>query len=84
MLACVLHVKQTLVYVQAPMLISPSDCTYRSGSMSTGQTGRLHHAMNAGFRSAKSCARISPSHEIEGQTLDSQLLVNLGVGWAVD
>ena len=34
------------------MLARPPGCSHRSGSMSTGQPGRLHHAMNAGSRSA--------------------------------
>ena len=36
------------------MLARPPDCTYRNGSMATGQPGRLHHAMNSGLPS-KNC-----------------------------
>jgi hypothetical protein len=37
---------QSFRYVQAPILARPPGCTHRCGSMSTGQPGRLHHAMN--------------------------------------
>lgn len=36
---------QSFLYVQAPILARPPDCTHRCGSKSTGQPGRLHHAM---------------------------------------
>jgi len=38
--------RQSFRYVQAPMLASPPDGTYRTGSGSYGQPGRLHHAMD--------------------------------------
>jgi hypothetical protein len=38
--------RQSFRYVQAPMVASPPGCTYRAGSMSCGQPGRLHHAMD--------------------------------------
>ena len=38
--------RQSFRYVQAPMLASPPDGTYRAGSKSYGQPGRLHHAMD--------------------------------------
>jgi hypothetical protein len=38
--------RQSFRYVQAPMVASPPDCTYRTGSMSCGQPGRLRHAMD--------------------------------------
>jgi hypothetical protein len=38
--------RQSFRYVQAPMLASPPGCTYRAGSKSYGQPGRLHHAMD--------------------------------------
>jgi len=38
--------RQSFRYVQAPMLASPPGCTYRADSMSCGQPGRLHHAMD--------------------------------------
>ncbi len=37
--------RQSFRYVQAPMVVSPPGCTYRTGSMSCGQPGRLRHAM---------------------------------------
>ena len=37
---------QSFRYVQAPMLARPPDCTHRCGSMTSGQPGRLRHAMN--------------------------------------
>ena len=38
--------RQSFRYVQAPIVVSPPGCTYRSGSKSCGQPGRLHHAMD--------------------------------------
>ena len=38
--------RQSFRYVQAPMVVSPPGCTYRTGSMSCGQPGRLRHAMD--------------------------------------
>ena len=38
--------RQSFRYVQAPMLASPPGCTYRAGSKSYGQPGRLRHAMD--------------------------------------
>ena len=38
--------RQSFRYVQAPMVVSPPGCTYRTVSMSCGQPGRLHHAMD--------------------------------------
>ena len=38
--------RQSFRYVQAPMVVSPSGCTYHAGSMSYGQPGRLRHAMD--------------------------------------
>jgi hypothetical protein len=38
--------RQSFRYVQAPMLASPPDGTYRVGTKSYGQPGRLHHAMD--------------------------------------
>jgi hypothetical protein len=38
--------RQSFRYVQAPMVVSPPGCTYRAGSKSCGQPGRLRHAMN--------------------------------------
>ena len=38
--------RQSFRYVQAPMVASPPGCTYRAGSMSCGQPGRLRHAMD--------------------------------------
>ncbi len=38
--------RQSFRYVQAPMVVSPPGCTYRAGSLSRGQPGRLRHAMN--------------------------------------
>ena len=38
--------RQSFRYVQAPMVTSPPGCTYRTGSMSCGQPGRLRHAMD--------------------------------------
>ena len=38
--------RQSFRYVQAPMVVSPPGCTYRAGSMSCGQPGRLRHAMD--------------------------------------
>ena len=40
---------QSFPNVQAPMLARPPDCAYRCSSESTGQPGRLHHAMNLGL-----------------------------------
>ena len=37
---------QSFLYVQALPLARPPDCSYRRGSESSGQPGRLHHAMN--------------------------------------
>ena len=37
---------QSFTNVQAPILARPPGCTYRWGSMTPGQPGRLHHAMN--------------------------------------
>ena len=37
---------QSFRYVQAPILARPPGCTHRYGSVSIGQLGRLHHAMN--------------------------------------
>ena len=38
--------RQSFRYVQAPMLASPPDCTYRAKFTSCGQPGRLRHAMD--------------------------------------
>jgi len=38
--------RQSFRYVQAPMVTSPPGCTYRADSLSCGQPGRLHHAMD--------------------------------------
>jgi hypothetical protein len=38
--------RQSFRYVQAPMLASPPDGTYRAGTKSCGQPGRLRHAMD--------------------------------------
>jgi len=38
--------RQSFRYVQAPMLASPPDGTYREGPKSYGQPGRLRHAMD--------------------------------------
>lgn len=38
--------RQSFHYVQAPMVVSPPGCTYRAGSQSCGQPGRLRHAMD--------------------------------------
>jgi len=38
--------RQSFRYVQAPMVASPPGCTHRAGSISHGQPGRLHHAMD--------------------------------------
>jgi len=38
--------RQSFRYVQAPMLTSPPDGTYRAGSKAYGQPGRLRHAMD--------------------------------------
>jgi hypothetical protein len=38
--------RQSFRYVQAPMVTSPPGCTYRAGSLSCGQPGRLRHAMD--------------------------------------
>jgi len=38
--------RQSFRYVQAPMVVSPPGCTYRTGSLSCGQPGRLRHAMD--------------------------------------
>ena len=38
--------RQSFRYVQAPMLASPPGCTYRAGSQTYGQPGRLRHAMD--------------------------------------
>ena len=38
--------RQSFRHVQAPMVVSPPGCTYRTGSMSYGQPGRLRHAMD--------------------------------------
>ena len=38
--------RQSFRYVQAPMLASPPDCTYRTEFKFCGQPGRLHHAMD--------------------------------------
>jgi len=38
--------RQSFRYVQAPMVASPPGCTYRAGSESRGQPGRLRHAMD--------------------------------------
>ena len=38
--------RQSFRYVQAPIVVSPPGCTYRAGSMSCGQSGRLRHAMD--------------------------------------
>jgi len=38
--------RQSFRNVQAPMVACPPGCTYRAGSTSCGQPGRLHHAMD--------------------------------------
>lgn len=38
--------RQSFRYVQAPMVVSPPGCTYRTGPLSCGQPGRLRHAMD--------------------------------------
>ena len=38
--------RQSFRYVQAPMLASPPDGTYRADTKPYGQPGRLHHAMD--------------------------------------
>ena len=45
---------QSFRNVQAPILTRPPGCSYRCGSVSTGQPGRLHHAY-LGWLPAPSC-----------------------------
>src|SRR5262249_38962070 len=40
---------QSFLNVQAPTLARPPGCTHRSGSVSSWQTGRLHHVMDERF-----------------------------------